>query len=268
MQLPGSSARWPSRCARRLAVLAAAAAIAGCGAEDERTLRIFAASSLDEVLPRLVELFEAERGGVSVTLVFGGSQLLAAQVEEGAPADVLLSADRVQAERAAAARGAGRSRTFAENTLALVVPEGSPATSVDGLAEPGRRVAAGAPEVPVGALTRDALALLDPGVARGLRANIVTEDPSVRVVLSRVETGEADGAFVYGTDARRGRAPDGGALRALPLPAGLPANEYVAVAIAGSGPDAGAFVDFLGSEEARRLLEAAGFRVPAPAAAR
>ena len=268
MQLPRSAPRRPPRLVRRLAVLAAAAVLAACGGEDGRTLRVFAASSLDEALPRLVERFEAERPGVSVRLVFGGSQLLASQVEEGAPADVLLSADRTHAERAGAARGAERWRTFAQNTLALVVPEGSPATSVDELAEPGRRLAAGAPAVPVGALTRDALALLDRGVAAGLRANVVTEDPSVRVVLSRVESGEADGAFVYETDTRRGRAPDGGALRALPLPAGLPVNEYVAVALAGAGPDAAAFVDFLGSEEARRLLEAAGFLVPRTTAAR
>ena len=267
MQLPRSPARRPLGLVRPLAALAAAV-LAACGGGDERTLRVFAASSLDEALPPLAELFEAGRPGVSVRLVFGGSQLLASQVEEGAPADVLLSADRAQAERAGAARGAERWRTFAQNRLALVVPEGSPAASVAELAEPGMRLATAAPEVPVGALTRDALALLERGVAERLRANVVTEDPSVRVVLSRVESGEADGAFVYETDARRGRAPDGGMLRALPLPVAPPASEYVAVALAGSGADARAFVDFLGSEEARRLLEAAGFLAPRTAAAR
>lgn len=268
MQLPRRPAGRPSRLLRPVAALAAAAVLAACGGEDERTLRVFAASSLDEALPPLAELFEAGRPGVSVRLVFGGSQLLASQVEEGAPADVLLSADRAQAERAGAARGAERWRTFAQNRIALVVPEGSPAASVEELAEPGRRLAAGAPEVPVGALTRDVLALLERGVARGLRTNVVTEDPSVRVVLSRVESGEADGAFVYETDARRGRAPDGGKLRALPLPVAPPVSEYVAVALAGSGPDARAFVDFLGSGEARRLLEASGFLAPGTTAAR
>ena len=272
MQVPGAPPRRRPRDARWLVALAAAAVIAACGAGrgggDEPALRVFAASSLDEVLPGVVELFSAERPGLRVEVVFGGSQLLAAQVEEGAPADVLLSADRAQAERLAASGAGGRSLPFAQNALALVVPEGSPAASAEALARPGRRLAAGAPEVPVGALTRAALARLERGVARGLRANIVTEDPSVRVVLSRVETGEADGAFVYETDARRGRGPGGGALRALPLPAGLPANEYVAVVLAGAGPGAEDFVDFLGSEGARRLLADAGFRAPAGAAAR
>ena len=272
MRVPGGPARRPWRDACWLAALAAAAVLAACGAgrggEGEQTLRVFAASSLDEVLPGVVELYAAERPGVAVEVVFGGSQLLATQVEEGAPADVLLSADRAQAERLTASGDAGRSLPFAANALALVVPVGSPAASVEALAEPGRRIAAGAPAVPVGALTRAALARLDGDVARGIRANIVTEDPSVRVVLSRVESGEADGAFVYQTDARRGRGPGGGALRALPLPADLPANEYVAVLLAGAGPGAEAFVDFLESEDARRLLRAAGFLAPAGAAAR
>ena len=276
MHVPESSAQSPARSASWHAALAAlavlAALIAGCGEGQsgtrERTLRVLAASSLDDVLPRVVELFETERPGVEVAVVFGGSQLLATQIEEGAPADVLLSANRLQAQRLVAAAGATRSLGFAANALAVVVREGSPIASVEALAEPGRRVAVGAPDVPVGALTRSALALLDAELAARIRANIVTEDPSVRLVLSRVETGEADAAFVYETDARRGSARDGEALRALHLPAGLPANEYVAVVLAGAGADAKAFADFLASEGVWRLLEAAGFRAPGAAAAR
>ncbi len=247
----------------------------GSGGDGERTLRVFAASSLDEVLPALIERFEAGRPGVDVEPVFGGSQLLATQVEEGAPADVLLAANRAQAERLGAARLAGRLLPFATNALVAVVPAGSSLASYEELAGPGLRLAVGAPDVPVGALTRAALALLDPAIAEGIRENVVTEDPSVRVVLSRVELGEVNATFVYETDAARGRAPGGEALRALPLPDSVPLNSYVAVLIgetgagrgadADSDADAEAFLDFLAGEEAQALLRAAGFRPPPPA---
>lgn len=266
----GSLASAPRRVAWLAPVILAATLVAACGGgtgSDERTLLVFAASSLDETLPGLVELFEAERPGVEVAVVFGGSQLLATQVEEGAPADVLLSADRLQAERLDAGGIAARLLPFATNVLVGVVPEESRVASIEALAEPGLRIAVGASDVPVGALTRSALALLDPEIAMGIRGNVVTEDPNVRVVLSRVELGEVDGAFVYETDAARGRAFGGGVLRVIPLPEALPPNEYVAVALDGAsaGGDADAFLNFLAGEKAQGSLRAAGFWPP-PAA--
>jgi molybdate transport system substrate-binding protein len=259
-----------------LTVLIAGACGGASGGDGERTLRVFAASSLDAALPALIERFEAGRPGVEVETVFGGSQLLATQVEEGAPADVLLAANRAQAERLDAAGLAGRLLPFAANALVAVVPAESPLASYEELAAPGVRIAVGAADVPVGALTRTALALLDPAVAEGLADNVVTEDPNVRIVLSRVELGEADAALVYETDAARGRAPGGAALRALPLPGSVPLNEYVAVLLASAGAggaadpgrdadadaDGAAFLDFLAGEEAQALLRAAGFRPP------
>jgi molybdate transport system substrate-binding protein len=256
-----------------LALLALALAIAGGDGERQRTLRVFAASSLDEALPTLIKRFEAGRPGVEVGPVYGGSQLLATQVEEGAPADVLLAANGAQAERLVSAGLAARLLPFAANALVAVVPEESPITSYKELAEGGLRIAVGAPDVPVGALTRTALALLDPAIAEGIAGNVVTEDPSVRIVLSRLELGEVDAAFVYETDAARGRSPDERALRALPLPAAVPLNEYVAVLLdeadADAGPDAdgAAFLDFLAGEKAQALLRAVGFRAAEPSSA-
>jgi molybdate transport system substrate-binding protein len=274
--------RLPTRPERRrpclahtaLLTLLVAALASACGDGDGgRTLRVFAASSLDEALPVLIERFEAGRPGIDVEPVYGGSQLLATQIEEGAPADVLLAANRAQAERLDAAGLAARLLPFAANALVAVVPQESSITSYEELAGGGVRIAVGAADVPVGALTRAALALLDPAIAEGIAGNVVTEDPSVRVVLSRVELGEVDAAFVYETDAARGRSPDDGALRALPLPAAVPLNEYVAALLDEAGADAepdadgSAFLDFLAGEEAHALLRAAGFRPPPSSAA-
>ncbi len=235
-----------------------------CGGGHGRTLRVFAASSLDEVLPTVVERFEARQHGVAVESIFGGSQLLATQVQEGASVDVILVANRSQAERIDAAGFAVQLFSFATNTLVAVVVADSPLFYYEELAAPGLRIAIGANDVPVGALTSTALALIDPAVARGIRDNVVTEDPNVRIVRSRIELGEVDAAFIYETDAVRVRGPNGLKLRVLPLPGAVPLNEYIAVLLgqAGADADAAAFLTFLASEEVQALLRTASFRSP------
>ena len=143
---------------------------------------------------------------------------------------------------------AERPLALAENRLVVAVREDAPWQTVGELAAAGVRVVVGAPNVPVGALTESALESLDPSVATWVREHVVTQDPTVRVVLSRVELGEAEAAFVYHTDLAA--AP---ALRAIALP-GAPNNEYVAVLVPGDGgvdERAAAFLAFLDSDEAR-----------------
>jgi len=245
------------RCA--LALFAAAAVLAAGCDDDDGAVRVFAASSLQDVLPAAVAGHRTGAGAPRLVFQYGGSQTLATQILEGAPADLFLSANEAQAERLRASGRVARSATLLENRLAVAVREGSTASRIDDLARPGVRIAVGAPEVPVGALTRQLFDALAPEVARGLRANVVTEDPSVRVVLSRVELGEADAAFVYQTDLAAARRA-----RALPLPpavAGL-ANRYVLVELRDASPGAAALFDYLLGAEAQRAFAAAGF-VPA-----
>ena len=224
-------------------------------------MRIFAASSLTEVLPPIVERYREQRPSVEFDLNFAGSQTLATQIEEGAPADLFISANPVQAERLLAAGLAERPAVIAENRLIVAVREDAPWRTLEAAAEAGVQVAVGAPGVPVGALTVTALELLAPEVAAALREQVVTEDPNVRVVLSRVELGEADAAFVYRTDLSAARG-----VRALELPEAVPSNQYVAVLVVdrrvGDIDHAAAFLDFLGGEQATALLRAAGFLPP------
>lgn len=244
------------RIASRLALAAALlASAAACGGGGE-TIEVAAASSLRLVLPRIVEEFERSRpgGGPPFRLRFHGSQVLATQIEEGADADLFVSANALQASRLLDAGVASRPAVVTSNRLVAAVREDAPWRSVEALAAPGVRLAAGAPSVPAGALAAAAMALLDPEVARGLRANVVTEDPSVRVVLSRLELGEVDAAFVYRSDAEA--APG---VRALALPAAAPSAEYVAVLIEGAHPRAEALLAFLLAPEAQNLFRAAGF---------
>ena len=107
---------------------------------------------------------------------------------------------------------------------------------------------------PVGALTAVALGLLPPETAEALRRKIATEDPSVRIVLSRLELDEVDAAFVYASDVV---ATDG--LRAIALPPETPANAYVAVLVEDGDAAAEDLLGWLLSVRAQAIFQLYGF---------
>lgn len=240
-----------------LATLASLATTA-CG-NDEHQLRIFAASSLQDVLPELLDAY-ADTLDEPPTFVtqYGGSQALATQIELGAEVDLFLAANRQQIDRLDTTGLVDRAAPFAANRLVIVVPEGSSIDSIEQLAEPEIRIALAAPDVPAGALTRVALDALDPALAAAILENVATEDPNVRVVLSRVDLGEVDAAFVYATD-----LPAAIHVRAIELPANLavPTNQYIAALTTDARPRSDTLLDFLTSDEAQAILTSAGFEL-------
>jgi len=232
--------------------------LGGCGDGDrEPTVTIAAASSLRHVLPDIVEGFERAYPGVAVELRFAGSQVLASQIAEGADDDLFISANPLQAARLLDAGLAARPTVVTANILVVAVPEDAPWRSLRDLALADVRIAVGAPSVPVGALSRIALAWVaqqQPETAQALRDKIATEDPSVRIVLSRLELGEADAAFVYASDVA---VSDG--LRAILLPPQTPPNEYVAVLIEDADPAAEELLAWLLSPNAQAIFGLHGF---------
>lgn len=242
-----------------LAVLGVLALLlGGCGDGDrEPTVTIAAASSLRHVLPDIVAGFERAYPGVEVELRFAGSQVLASQIAEGADDDLFISANPLQAARLLDAGLAARPTVVTANVLVVAVPEDAPWRSLRDLALADVRIAVGAPSVPVGLLSRIALAWVEqqqPDTAEALRDKIATEDPSVRIVLSRLELGEADAAFVYASDVA---VSDG--LRAILLPPQTPPNEYVAVLIEDAEPAAGELLAWLLSPNAQAIFGLYGF---------
>jgi len=229
------------------------ASAASCGGDDG-AIEVAAASSLRHVLPRIVEDFRRGHPEAQVELRFNGSQLLATQIEEGADADLFISANALQAARLVDADLARLPTVVTANRLVVAVAEDTPWQSIAELAAAEATIAVGSPSVPVGALTVIALAQLDPEVRGGLLRHVVTEDPSVRVVLSRLELGEVHAAFVYHSDVAITRG-----LRALALPQTVPPNEYVAVLIAGADPRAEQLLTFLLGPDAQGLFQAASF---------
>lgn len=244
-------------------LLPAVLLLAACGGAPQReSVRVFAASSLQDVLPAVLTDYERRHPELELSYQFAGSQTLATQIEEGARADIFISANPDQAERLVTAGRASAGATLMANELVVAVRADAGIVTLDDLGREGVRIAIGAPSVPVGELTGRVLALMDPALAAAIRANVVTEDPNARIVLSRVELGEADAAFVYRTDLA---AAPGAHVLALPPDLGAPRNRYVIVLIDPPSAPAPAVVDYLLGAEAQRAFAAAGF-IPAAAA--
>ncbi|HTL42128.1 MAG TPA: molybdate ABC transporter substrate-binding protein [Pseudolysinimonas sp.] len=247
-----------------LAAAAGVVLLAGCAGPAPSTddpltgtVTVFAAASLTDTFDAVAAEFEAAHPHVDVTVNYGGSSGLAAQIVGGAPADVFAAANEATMQTVVDAGAAADPAIFARNTLVLVVPAGNPGevTGLADLSRPELAVALCDPAVPCGSA---ALQLLD---IAGVAAAADTLEQDVRGVLTRVELGEADAGLVYATDA----AAAGPAVDVIAVPqAEEVVNRYpIAVLTGAPNPDAArAFVDAVLSSAGRRLLADAGFMAP------
>jgi molybdate transport system substrate-binding protein len=226
-------------------------------------LVVFAASSLRDAFQELGRQFEAAHPAAKVVFNFAGSQELRTQLEHGADADVLASADQAQMHALESSGLVSGARIFARNEPVLVVPSGNPARirSLRDLAQ-AERIVLGAPEVPIGAYTRRILdaasRLYGAGFRRSVEARVVSRELNVRQVLAKVRLGEADAAIVYRTDALAAA----GSVSAITIPPELNAiAEYPLAALRSSrdAPLAGAFVNFVLSPAGHAVLSRFGF---------
>jgi molybdate transport system substrate-binding protein len=245
--------------AAALATAFAVALAAGCGGDeggaaadfDASGANVFAAASLTEVFQKLAP---------EATFNFAGSDELALQIAEGAPADVYAAASPKNPDQLFAEELVEGPRVFATNALVLIVPADNPAgiESVADLGEPGVKLVVGAEGVPVGDYTRTVLE----GMGESdVLENVVSNEDDVKAVVAKVAQGEADAGFVYVTDV----GPVEGEVQTIELPEDAQARvEYpIAVVSEAENPEAAqAFVDLVLSDEGREALEAAGFGVP------
>jgi molybdate transport system substrate-binding protein len=155
-------------------------------------LVVFAAASLTTVFPQIDK---------HPTYSFGGSNALAAQIRQGAPADVFASANTSIPRQLYDQGLVEKPVVFTRNALILVVPKSNPANIhvVRDVAKPGVKLVVAAPGVPVGDYTRIVLHNMN---LDGALKNVVSNESDVREVLAKVALGEADAGFVYTTDAR------------------------------------------------------------------
>ncbi len=227
-------------------------------------LVVFAASSLHEGMTALGHRFTAATG-LDVRFNFAGSQELRTQLEQGAQADLFVSADRRHAEALEQAGLVLAPTLFARNRLTIVVRRGNP-EGVQTLADLAglAHLAIGAHEVPVGAYAEQLLALADkrrPGLAAHITAKISSRELNVRQVLMKVALGEADAGIVYATDARAMATR----VAEVPLPPELALRTDDLIAIASHAqnpPGASAFIAFVLSAAGQAELSALGFSGP------
>lgn len=231
-------------------------AACGTGTDADRRdadLVVLAASSLSDVYQELATGFEEEQG-VEVTFSFGSSTDLAGQAADGAPGDVLATADEISMQVAEDAGVTGPVTRFATNALVLVTPPEDPA-GVSGLADlDGATWVRCADEVPCG---RVAVALLDD---HGVTAEPASLEDDARATLDKVTSGEADAGLVYRTDAHAA----GPTVRTTEIPGAAEHRATYAITTLDQGDSelAAAWVDHVTSEEAEVLLQEAGFTLP------
>lgn len=220
-----------------------------CGGGGERVV-VFAASSLTDVFGHLEAEFEATHPDVDVVVNAAGSASLVAQLADGAPVDVLATADPVTMARAIASMPmAGDPVVLARNELVIAVESGNP-LGIDTLGDlVGTVVVLAAADVPAGAYSTAVLA------CAGVDLEPASLEQSVRSVAAKVALGEADAGLVYRTDISNG-------LEAVELPAACRVNaEYPIVLVADSSA-ARRFVEFATGPDGARALSDAGFELP------
>lgn len=232
------------------------------------TLNVFAAASLTDAFEALAPAFEAAHPEVTIVFNFAGSQQLATQLGEGAPADVFASANMRQMDVAIESTRvvSGTAQTFVRNRLVVITPSDNPAgiSTLQDLTKPELKLVLADSSVPVGQYTLEFLAKASAlpeytdAYSPTVLANVVSYENTVRAVLTKVVLGEADAGVVYTTDA----ALDAAKLQQIAIPDELNslASYPIAPVADSTAPElAQAFVAYVLSPEVQGVLAQYGF---------
>ena len=234
-------------------------------------LTIYGAASLKSALDKIKTAYETANDGTTLTISTDSSAALETQIEQGAPADVFLSADTTNPKKLVdKGLTSGPAVAFAGNTLTVIIPTADPAgisTPAD-MAKAGVKVIAAGDAVPIskyaGLLVANLAKRPDypKDFAAAYAANIVSKEDNVAAVVAKIETGDGDAAIVYGTDAKKSTK-----VTMVPVPddANVPAT-YAGVVVGPSAHQdaARAFMTWLTGPDGQAILGSLGF-LPPPA---
>ena len=231
-------------------------------------LTIYGAASLQGVLAAVKSAYEAAVPGTGLTISTDSSAALETKIEQGAPADVFLSADTANPQKLVD-RGLadGKAVVFATNRLVVIVPTSNPAaiTSPADLAKPGIKVIAAGDSVPIAKYATQLVANLasEQGYPADFVAsyttNIASKEDNARAEVAKIELGEGDAAIVYATDAR---ASTRVATIEVPESANVPAR-YAGVVVRRPGnAAAAAFLAWFAGPDGQAILGSFGFLPP------
>jgi molybdate transport system substrate-binding protein len=261
-----------TRSSVRSAVLLLVVALlaAACGRNDDDSssgsgsssgspaeIKVFAAASLTDAFSKIGQDYTAANPDTKVTFNFAGSQALATQIQQGAPADVFASADTTNMGKLSSQ--VDTPKNFASNLLQIIVAKGNPkgVKGLEDLANPDLKVVLPAPDVPAGKYAQQALD------ARHVTVEPVSLEDNVKAVGTKVSLGEADAGIVYVTDVTAARDKVEGV--GIPNDQNVPATYPIATVKASTHQSqARAFMNLVVSDQGQQVLKSFGF-LPPPA---
>ncbi len=268
---PGLVRHSAHRAWRVVGVLGLFATLASCGTPEKAPpptgrVVVFAAASLSEAFD--ASSAPMRERNVQLRMNYGGSQLVAAQIENGAIGDAFASADeRWMQHVITAGHVVDTPRVFAHNRLVVIIPASvqNAVVKLSDLARPGVKIVLGAEEVPVGRYARQSLAKLSAMPRYGddfadrVLANVVSNEDDVKAVVSKIQLREADAGIVYQSDLTESVSRYAAAI-AIPDSGNVLATYQIAVLKKSPNPRAArAFIAFLLSSEGQSLLADRGF---------
>ncbi|HEX3623466.1 MAG TPA: molybdate ABC transporter substrate-binding protein [Acidimicrobiales bacterium] len=250
-------------------VALALVALTGCGSATTPTppsapavratgsVTVFAAASLTEAFQDVQAGLRTSDPALFLTYDFAGSGALVAEIQQGAPADVVATADTASMQKLVDAGLVDTPVTFARNALEILVAPGNPkhvATLAD-LARPDLKLVLGDETVPAGKYAAQALE------AAGVAVRPVSKEVDVKAAVAKVTSGEADVAVVYVSDVQAAGAKGQG----VPIPdsQNVVAEYPIAVVRASKDPAAAAaFLDVVVHGAGQDALRRRGFAAP------
>ncbi len=276
----------PARLPLIAAIVALAALLVACGGgasgaatpagtgtasgtpELSGSITVYAAASLTMAFYKEAAAFQAVHPGTRVNFNFNGSPTLVTQIDQGAPADVLATADQKNMQNARDKSLVAKDvSTFARNRLVIGVPKGNPGgikTPAD-LEKHGLKIVLAERGVPVGDYARQSLKKMDadssygPSFSDHVLKNVVSQEANVKAVVSKIQLGDADAGIVYTTDITPDVARDITTI-AIPDQFNIIASYPIAVtARAGNPRLAAAFIQFVLSGAGQKILTDEGF---------
>jgi molybdate transport system substrate-binding protein len=259
-----------------LCALLSVLVVTTCGCTTQNTqstkLTVFAAASLTDAFNQTGQAFEANYSGVTVAFNYAGSQVLAAQIKQGATADVFASADQKNMKSVQDAGLMNNSSVvmFAENKLAIIVPTGNPAniTSLADLAKTGVKLDIENSSVPAGNYSLQMLAKASNNSTYGsdfktsVLANVVSQETNVNDVVTKVALGQADVGLVYKSDVP---AAYQSKVQVITIPNSVNVLAHYYIGVVGGSSNAQQaqnFINFLTSPGGQAILSSYGFIIP------
>jgi molybdate transport system substrate-binding protein len=235
--------------------------MSACGGDNKSSaqktnLVVFAASSLTGSFTTMESAFEKAHPNVNVVTSFDSSSVLVKQIQSGATADVMATADEESMQPLVdKSQVSGSPTTFATNHLIVVTPKDNPGkvTRLDSLSKV--KFVLCDPSAPCGAASKKVLA------SAGISARPQSLEQNVKGVLAKVTSGNTDAGLVYVTDAKA----SAGQVKAFPIPdkENVTTKDLIAVVKASKHAKiAKEWIDYVMSSAGRKVLEAAGFGAP------